>query len=253
MTRPLVIAHRGASGERPENTLSAYELAISQKADMIEIDLHLSRDGVVMIHHDASLERLGGQGEIREHSAAELAELDAAPGSTGSERIPTLPDVLDRLGDRVELNLEIKAGATEETYDGIEEIASAAVEERGLLSRMLFSSFYDPVLERLRNLSRAARLAVLVSPRAPRRVLQRARKVEAEAINPHTRLVTGPFVRRAHAEGLRVFPYTEDDPAGMTRLLDLGVDGIITNHPDRLRRIVDERFPSMPDDADATA
>jgi glycerophosphoryl diester phosphodiesterase len=221
---------------------------------MIEIDLHLSRDGVVMIHHDASLERLaGGKGEIRDHSAAELAELDAAPGWFGPERIPTLPDVLDRFGDRVQLNLEIKAGAAEKTYEGIEEIAIAAVEERGLLSRMLFSSFYDPVLERLRKLSRAARLAVLVSPRAPRRVLQRARKVAAEAINPHTRLVTGPLVRRAHAESLRVFPYTEDDPAGMTRLLDLGVDGIITNHPDRLRRIVDERFASAPDDADATA
>jgi glycerophosphoryl diester phosphodiesterase len=237
-----VIAHRGASGERPENTLSAYELAIAQHADMIEIDLHLSRDRVVMIHHDASLERLGGTGEIGDHSAAELAALDAAPGWDTVERIPTLLDVLDRFGDRMEFNLEIKVGAAERAYPGIEEVVIEAVEERGLLSRMLFSSFYDPVLERLRSLSRAARLAVLVSPRAPRRILQRARGVAAEAINPHTRLVTADLVRRAHAEGLKVFPYTEDDPAGMNRLLDLGVDGIITNHPERLRRIVDRRL-----------
>ena len=70
MTRPLVIAHRGASGERPETTLGAFERAVELHADMIETDLHLTRDGVVVIHHDASLARLGGRGEIRDYTAA---------------------------------------------------------------------------------------------------------------------------------------------------------------------------------------
>ena len=79
MSQPLVIAHRGASGERPENTLPAFERAIEQSADMIETDLHLTRDGVVVVHHDASLKRLGARGEIREWNAADLRSLDAAP------------------------------------------------------------------------------------------------------------------------------------------------------------------------------
>jgi glycerophosphoryl diester phosphodiesterase len=240
VTRPLVIAHRGASGERPENTLSAYELAVAQQADMIEIDLHLTRDRVVVIHHDASLTRLGEGGEIADHTAAELAKLDAAPDAAVEERMPTLLDVLDGFGDRMEFNLEIKVGEGGD-YQGIEEIALRAVEERGLLGRMLFSSFYDSVLTRMRALSGAARLALLVSRRSNRRVLERARAIEAEAINPHVPLVNAKLVERAHAAGLAVYPYTEDDPHGMERLLDLGVDGIITNHPLRLKRLLEDR------------
>jgi glycerophosphoryl diester phosphodiesterase len=240
MNRPLVIAHRGASGERPENTLSAYELAIAQSADMIEIDLHLSLDGVIMIHHDANLERLGASGAIRDHTAGELSRLNAAPGASLEERIPTLLDVLDRFGERMEFNLEIKVGE-DTAYEGIEEIALAAVVERGLLPRMLFSSFYDGVLRRMRALSSAARLALLVSPKAPVRIMQRAAAVSAEAINPEVRLVDAKMVAKAHDSGLAVYPYTEDDPAGMVRLLDAGVDGIITNHPARLRALLEDR------------
>lgn len=237
-----MIAHRGASGERPENTRSAYEQAIAEQADMIEIDLHLSRDGVIMIHHDASLERMGEAGEIRDHTAAELATLDVAPDSSLVERMPTLVEVLDEFGERIAFNLEIKTGR-HSAYEGIEGIAVAAVEERGLMPKMLFSSFHDPVLARLRAIRETARLAVLVSPRAPLRILKRAAAVRAEAIHPEVRLVKPALVRRAHAAGLAVYPYTEDDPIAMTRLLDAGVDGIITNHPARLHRVLAERSP----------
>jgi glycerophosphoryl diester phosphodiesterase len=240
VSRPLVIAHRGASGERPENTLAAYELAVEQSADMIEIDLHLTRDSVVMIHHDASLERLGVDGEIRDHTADELSRLNAAPGARIEERIPTLLDVLDGFGDRIEFNLELKIGE-ESSYDGIEEIALAAVDERGMLPRMLFSSFYDGVLQRLRALSSHARLALLVSPRSSIRILDRAAAIGAEAINPDVDLVDQGLVEEAHRAGLAVYPYTENDPAGMRRLLDAGVDGIITNYPARLRALLEER------------
>ena len=247
MSRPLVIAHRGASGERPENTLSAYALAVEQGADMIEIDLHRSLDGVVMIHHDAELARLGGEGAIEDRTAAELAGLNAAPGAADHERIPTLVDVLEAFGDRIEFNLEMKVGRSGAPYEGLEETVLSELEARGLLPRMLLSSFSDLVLERLRSLSSRARLGVLVAPRAPRRILERARGVQAEAIHPHTALVRANLIRKAHAEGLRVYPYTEDDPGRLARLLDLGVDGIITNHPARLRRLIDERCPGSSD------
>lgn len=244
MSRPLVIAHRGASGERPENTFPAYERAIEQAADMIEIDLHRSLDGVVMIHHDADLARLGGMGEIADRTAAELAELNAAPGALAAERIPTLLEVLEAFGDRVDFNLEIKVDRAGVPYEGIEAAVVEALAQHGLLPRMLLSSFSDAVLERLRALSPDARLAVLSSPRARRRILPRARRVQAEAIHPHTSRVTGRLVRRAHEAGMKVYPYTEDDPVAMARLLDLGVDGIITNHPARLRRLLEERSSS---------
>ena len=227
---PLVIAHRGASGDRPENTLPAFEEAIAQGADVIETDLHLSRDGVIVIHHDAALERLGEPGEIGSRTAAELAALDAAPGAETTLRIPTLLDLLEGFADRIAWNLELKVGL-EAPYDGIEEKVLAEVETRGLLPRVLFSCFDDGVLERLRARSTEARLGVLVSPRAPDDLFGRAVRVSAEAVHPHTLLVDEVLVRGAHDRGLAVYPYTANDPAEMIRLLDFGVDGVITNHP----------------------
>ena len=237
MRRPLVIAHRGASGELPENTLPAFERAIELSADMIETDLHLSRDGVVVIHHDAELRRLGGDGEIRDRTAGELALLNAAPGSPVAERMPTLLDVLDGFGDRVEFNLELKVG-TRGPYAGLEDLVLREVDARGLMPRMLFSSFDDGVLERLRARSPRARLAVLVAAKRPAGIFKRAARVGAEAINPQCFLVDAKLVETAHAAGLAVYPYTANELPEMTRLLDCGVDGIITNFPARLRELV---------------
>lgn len=237
MSRPLVIAHRGASGELPENTLPAFERAIELSADMIETDLHLSRDGVVVIAHDAELERLGGEGEIRDRTAAELALLNAAPGAAVAERIPTLLDVLDGFGDRMEFNLELKVG-TREPYAGLEDLVLREVEARGLMARMLFSSFDDGILERLRARSPRARLAVLVAPERPGGIFERAARVGAEAINPQCFLVDTDLVDAAHAAALAVYPYTANELPEMTRLLDCGVDGIITNYPAQLRELV---------------
>jgi glycerophosphoryl diester phosphodiesterase len=242
MTRPLVIAHRGSSGERPENTFPAFERAIEQSADMIETDLHLSRDGIVVIHHDAELERLGEQGEIRDRTASELAAMNAAPGVSLAEKMPTLLELLDGFGERMQFNLELKVGLNDLAYEGLEDIVVSAVEARGLMPRMLFSSFYDAVLARLRARSAAARIALLVSPRAPVAIFERAAGVLAEAINPDVRLVTQKLVEEAHAAGLRVYPYTANESAEMARLLDCGVDGIITNHPARLHALLEDRM-----------
>ena len=238
--RARVIAHRGASSDRPENTLPAFEEAIAQGADMIETDLHLSRDGVVVIHHDAGLERLGQEGEIRGRTAAELASLDAAPGREETLRIPTLLDVLEGFGARIDWNLELKVGL-DAPYEGIEEIVLAEVERRGLLPRVIFSCFDDGVLERLRAGSQTARIGVLVSPRAPDDVFGRAERVAAEAIHPHVLLVDEALVSGAHARGLAVYPYTANEPALMRHLLDLGVDGVITNFPRVLGDLVADR------------
>lgn len=231
--RPLVIAHRGASAYRPENTCAAYALAVEQAADMIEIDLHRSRDGAVVVAHDAELERIGGRGEIKEVTLAALRQLDAG----GGEPVPTLDEVLDRFGGSIPFNLELKqAGAA--PYEGLPAAALAAVESRGLLGTTLFSSFYDPVLHDLRRHAEGARIALLVSPRAPGRWLERARGLGAEAVNPERSLVDADFVAKAHGAGLAVYVFTVDPEREMERLIGLGVDGLFTNVPDRMRRLL---------------
>jgi glycerophosphoryl diester phosphodiesterase len=236
-TRVKVIAHRGASGERPENTLAAYRLAVAQRADMIEIDLHLTRDGAIPITHDATLAHLGGKGEIADSSWAEVSTLDAG----GGERVPLLREVLDEFGAQIPFNLELKV-ATRSTYAGLEAATLAEVERRGLLAQTLFSSFYDSVLATLRAQSPAARLALLISRQSETDWAERARALRAEALNPELALVTPDLVRAAHAEGLAVYVFTVDAEDQMRRMRDYGVDGLFTNHPARLRRLVETAF-----------
>jgi glycerophosphoryl diester phosphodiesterase len=228
-----VIAHRGASGERPENTPSAYRLAIAQGADMIEIDLHKSRDGVIPITHDETLGHLGGRGEIADATWAEIRALDAGEG----ERVPSLQEVLDEFGPQIPFNLELKV-SSRGPYAGLEAATLAEVERRGLLARTLFSSFYDSVLAELREQSADARLALLISRRSEAAWAARAKRLGAEALNPELALVTPELVRAAHGEGLAVHVFTVDPEAAMRRMFDLGVDGLFTNFPGRLRQLL---------------
>jgi glycerophosphoryl diester phosphodiesterase len=230
---PLVIAHRGASGELPENTMPAYRLALEQGADMIEIDLHTTRDGAIVITHDESLEDLGGRGEVADATLEEIRRLDAGGGAA----VPTLEEVLDAFGGRIPFNLELKRGSREE-YRGMEAAAVSEVARRGLLEQTLFSSFYPPVLEALREVSPEVRMAVLVSPRFPQGAIERARSLGAEALNPERSLVNREMVESAHAEGLAVYVFTVDDEEEMRRMLEMGVDGLFTNHPRRMRAVL---------------
>jgi glycerophosphoryl diester phosphodiesterase len=231
--RPRVIAHRGASAYRPENTLAAYELAVAQAADMIEVDLHRTRDGAVVVAHDAELARIGGRGEIGDATLGEVRALDAGAG----QRVPTLDELLDGFGARIPLNLELKQGGRG-AYAGLPELTVSAVRARGLEAKTLYSSFYDPVLHELRRIDAAARIALLVSRRAPQGWLERARALGAEAVNPELPLVDRAFVERAHEAGLAVYVFTVDPLEEMQRLLALGVDGLFTNVPDRMRRLL---------------
>ena len=235
--RPLVIAHRGASGERPENTMVAYALAVEQRADMIEIDLHRTRDGEIAIAHD---ERLPGLPEGREIGECSLAEIRAL--RTGDRRVPLLDEVLDQFGARIPFNLEIKCG-TLGPYPGIEARALLTLKERGLGPSILFSSFDDTVLRRLRDADASARIGVLVSPNEPAHWLERCAVVGAEAVHFWKGLASESAVAAAHREGLFVYVYTVDELSEMRSLLGRGCDGLFTNHPARMRNLVDREFP----------
>ncbi len=238
--RPLVIAHRGASGYRRENTLAAYALAVEQSADMIEIDLHRTRDAETVVIHDDRPEGLGAA-EIGLATLAEVRGLDLGEGA----RVPTFDEVLDAFGTRIDFNVELKSGSSG-PYPGLEAVALAAVSRRGLLGRTLFSSFEDAYLSALAGVEPSARRALLLSPRSAERPLERARAVGAEAINPWLGLATRELIDAAHAEGLAVYVFTVNREEDMRRLLVLGVDGMFTDYPDRLRKLLPRGDDSAP-------
>ena len=223
----LVIAHRGASIDARENTLEAFRLALDQRADMIETDLHLLRDGTIALYHD---DRIGGK-DVGTLTLAELRKL--RPG------IPTLEETLDALGKHIAFNLEFKrAGNTD--YPGLEELVLEQVRSRGLLERTLFSSFFDSILQRLRALEPRARIGVLVSARAPQDIEGRARRVQAEACHLFHTLATRERTAGLHEAGYKVHVWTVDDQDAQRKLRAVGVDGIFTNVPAKLRALLEE-------------
>lgn len=222
----LAIAHRGASRDAPENTLEAFELAIAQGADMIETDLHLLRDGSVVLTHDGRVRwRAVGQLDL-----GELRELSPA--------VPTLEEALDAVGDRIPFNLELKRGAGGD-YPGLAERTLDEVRRRGLLEQTLFSAFYDSALEEVRRLEPSARVGLLVSRRGCVAVEERARGLGAEAVHPERAVLTEGMLRQLQSAGYRVNVFTVDAEADLRRLVAWGVDGIFTNVPARLRKILE--------------
>jgi glycerophosphoryl diester phosphodiesterase len=236
----LVIAHRGASADQPENTLAAFDLAVRQGADWIETDLHLTRDGVVALLHDADLARIGGCGVVGETDWADLQRLDLGKG----ERVPSLDTALDRIGGGAAWNLELKVGP-HGRYHGLEAEVLRAAESRGLAARVVLSSFRYEVLTTLRRYQSRARLGVLVGARwgaaGVAIALRRARRLGAVSIHPALGLVTPRRIRCADRRGLAVYPYTADCVEEWRRLEAAGAHGIFTNRPGALRAFLEAR------------
>jgi glycerophosphoryl diester phosphodiesterase len=227
----LVIAHRGASGSAPENTLAAFRRAAALGAHMIELDVQLTRDGAAVVVHDWSLERTtDGRGAVRDHDLAALQRLDAgrwfAPHFAG-ERIPTLTDVLAAV--RLPVNVELKpVGA-----DGLEAVVLADVVAAGALDRVVFSSFDGASLGRLRALAPGATLAVLWenddvrgARTAIERVAATALHLRKDAARPEVLAGFGP-------PGIPVRVWTVNDPDEFSRLVWAGVQGIFSDYPER--------------------
>ncbi len=241
--KPLVIAHRGAAADAPENTLAAFELALAQGADAIELDVHLSADGVPMVIHDPRLDRTtSGRGAVRKHTLAALRRLDAgswfnrrypakARGKYSMQRIPLLAEVLALArARRCHVFAEIKIGG--ETYPGIEAKVLEGIRHAGVAPRATIISFDTKVLRAIRKLDPGIALGTSFDRPVP--ALRRAGSLGARFVVPHRALATPRFVRRAHESGLQVIVWTVNQPHAMRRMLANGVDGIITDCPARL-------------------
>ena len=233
--RPFVLGHRGASHAAPQNTLAAFRKAADVGADGIELDVHLSRDGVpVVIHNNSVDSTTDGTGLVREFTLEQLKALDAsvhfeAPDSVASfagERIPTLEEVLAEVGARVLVNIELKAGQTVALVSAVVDL----IRRMEMADRVWFSSFKPYALYRARALAPDIPCGLLYGPLNPGTLLLKP-FTPHEALHPYKDMVTKRGVRRAHDRGLRVFTWTLDDPAVARKFAAWGVDGIITNEP----------------------
>jgi glycerophosphoryl diester phosphodiesterase len=240
--RTLNIGHRGASRAAPQNTLAAFRQAAELGADGVELDVHLSADGVPVVIHDFVVDHTtDGTGAVAARPLAALKELDAGgwfdPAYAG-ERIPTLAEVMEAVGDTLLLNIELKVAGRS---DGRLAAAVVGLVTRfNLAERVLLSSFEPTALLDVRRLAPHLPLGFLYDPLPsswPTRL--RARGLHPQALHPHHTLARPALIRRAHKRGQRVVTWTVDEPAAMARLIAAGIDAIITNYPDRLRLVLE--------------
>lgn len=250
----LVYAHRGGAALRPENTIAAFDNGLACGADGLELDVHLSSDDVVVVHHDDRLERTtNGRGPVSAHTAAELAALDAGFHFDGGDgrrfrgagiSVPTLREVLRRYPS-AHLIIELKVGGMRLARRVVEE-----VREAGAAARVSIGSFYADALEEVRRC--APEIATGAAKDEIRWALYRSwvglgiprppyREFQVPVRAGLTPVVTRRFVSAACRAGVAVKVWTVNDADQMRRLMRIGVRGLITDRPDLARTVVDAR------------
>lgn len=254
--RARVIAHRGYSGAAPENTIAAVRAAIDIGADMAEIDVTLTSDGEVVVIHDSTLQRTtNGGGEVLEFSLADLQLLDAGSWfskSFAGEPIPTLDAMLAEVDDRILLNVEIKSEAV---GLGVVEKVATAIRARGMTDEIVVSSFSPTALEKMHQLAPEIRTAVLYNKdlHAGMDPVEIVTGVGASAFNIKRVRLTPEMLRQCHANGIPVAVYTVNKKRHMRRTIQLGVDAIFTDQPDRMLKVLAKRKAPAPVLVPATA
>ncbi len=234
-TRPLKIGHRGAAGSAPENTLASFRRAVALGVDGVELDLRRTRDGALVVIHDETLDRTtSGTGRVAERALAEIRTLDAGswmgPEFAG-ERVPTLEEVATALPERIALFLEVKAISWQNP--AIAEDVARVLREAGLLARARVSSFDHRLLRRLRALLPELRTGALFEL-LPADPVGLARACGALALHPSFEYLDAELVEAAHRAGLEVFTWTVNAAADIDRAGSLGIEGIMSDYPERL-------------------
>lgn len=235
LPQPVIFAHRGASAHAPENTIAAFEMALEEHADAIELDVKLSADGHVVVIHDMTVDRTtGAHGRVRDLSLADLRALGA--GSFFSEKfqnekIPTLEQVFEALGKRTFINVELTNYNS--PRDHLVESVCTLVKRFGLQERVMFSSFFALNLSKARS----------ILPEVPRGLLAFNGLLGAwarsfgfafgkyQALHPNLKDTTRRQIQRVHRLKRRVHVWTVNEAEDMRRMFHWGVDGIFTDEP----------------------
>jgi len=238
--RVLNIAHRGASAFRPENTMEAFMEAITLGADIIEMDIRQTADGHLVLLHDETVDRTtDGTGAISELTLKQVKALDAGMGT----RIPTLEEVFSHFArDEVILHLEIKSPGIE-----IEVVEMVHRFSRG--NRVLICSFRPTVLRKVKETDGEIKIGLLVGRARPIKSLvwikgvfplSTFRKLRADTLHQHVQLAHSYLIGRCKREGIPIYVWVVDEEAEMRRFIRRGIDGISTNRPDLLSKVIQE-------------
>ena len=238
------IAHRGASGHAPENTMAAFRRAVELGATFIETDLQITRDAQVIAIHDSTLDRTtSGKGQVHLQTLHEIRALDAGswfgdgqPRGFSGERVPTLDEILAFAKEHdVIFYLEIKSGPAW----GVEHAVVAALQDQGASARVVILSFDPHALDSIFRLD-TTMMTGLLCEHPSNDLVERTVRAGARQLVARGDLVTAAVVEKAHRAGLQVVTWTINEPEQMRRLIADGVEGIITDYPDRLLQLLRE-------------
>ena len=236
-----IVAHRGWSGEAPENTMAAFKLALTEPdIAIIELDVHLSKDGVPVVIHDHTLDRTtSGIGRVKDYTLEELRRLDAgswfAP-QFAEERIPTLEEVLELAKGRCMLHVELKTMGDE--YEGIEEKVIAVIHRHGMKDEVVLSSFDHDSMKRANEIDPSIRTGLIFMGK-PMLLAEQLRYAGATSVSMHYAFVTRDVVNEMAENGIDMGVWTVDDPDILAGIIEQYPDmRITTNYPDRVLRIV---------------
>lgn len=227
-SKPLVIGHRGAMGHETENTLASVQKALDLGVDMIEIDVFKIQSGEIVVFHDKKVDRLANAGgNIEEYNMFQLRQLVL----DGGHKIPMLQEVLKLIDNKVVLNIELKGAGT---TDKVNQAINFYVKEKGWnIDNFIISSFKWDELQAMRAINKDVKIAVLTSE-DPLQALEVAKELDAVAINPNYKTLTQNNTAKIQSEGLKVYTWTVNEPEDIQRMTEFGVDGIITNYPERV-------------------
>lgn len=237
---PAVVAHRGASALYPENTLRAFQGAIEAGADLVELDVRVTADGVPVVLHDLDVSiTTDGTGRVHELTLREIKRLDASKGRGAREEVPTLREALELMSGRAGVNLEIKNLPEEPAFDSPKEAAAektlSALSAVGFSGPVVVCSFNWLSIERVRELDPSIPTGFLTVPAIdPWASLTYVKARGHSLVLPHVVALAAAgkeFVQAAHADGVRIGTWTVDDAATIERLFDMGVDALATNDP----------------------
>ncbi len=230
----LLIAHRGASGYAPENTMASFRLALEMGAKAVEFDVHQTRDHELVVLHDEDLKRVGRKkARVRDLTREELAAIDVGSWFDpcfSAERVPTLSDVYDLAQGKAELHLEIKRGSR--YYPGIEERVVDLIQRRKAWGTTLVSSFDHAALFSIRSLDTRLRIGYLLGLTGMKTAFREMEELRAESLNISARQADARRVRECKERGLRALVYTINSRKELARMDRLGVDGVFTNFPE---------------------
>ncbi len=236
---PLIWGHRGASGSAPENTLPAFQLAADMGADGVELDIQMTRDGVIVVCHDETIDRTStGAGNLKDFTFEELRRLDFSGGNAEYEgtKIPSMEEVFDLLAPTgLTINIELKTGII--FYEQIEEKILELTKRKGFEDRVIYSSFNHYTVRRIRELNPSARIGLLYAD-GPIDMPGYGRRLGADALHPAFYNLQYPdFMEDCRESGLEVNVWTVNSDKDLRRCLELGVNAVITNYPLKAKRL----------------